>query len=588
MSTKRVKRTDIGTLRPVERRPDGTIRVDAYLTKCGVFQYLQPDGTVRKELRLPEDVSNPQSLRSFEGVPVTNDHPPGMIDAKNAKQYQVGAALNVPVMDDDHVRGRLSVTDADTIAAMESGKTQVSCGYTCDCVEEPGVHPLYGPYDAIQRNIIGNHVAIVDRARAGITASARMDGWMVVPPGTDNARVLTNTIAACNSHAMAAAPTARIEVVVKHDAMPGADVVVDPGDEANRNAKGLNDAPKTKKRQPGQMADRSGDTVHGSLPDGCDPDEYDENPEGDDKDDDDDDGDEDEEMDSMHFKDGDRPRDAYDESYGDDGELTQAARDKIKASNFAVPDQEKLPIHDKAHVRAAMARFGQTDFSDADEKHAAFNRIKAKAKQLGVSSEGFEKANANKLDRLDSHKKDTMNTEDIKALQEKADKRKEKLVKAKARIDQLEQELAAREASIQNLTKEIETAKTVRSDGDEIAAKVDAKIALLDRARTTGAKVDAKMSDRAIKVAVVKHVDGDDIPADKHDAYVDGVYEGALKRAGKDAAETARGAAALAATRQVVAAGTAHADAAQDTDEEAAKRRLRADSYTQWNRKETK
>jgi hypothetical protein len=59
---------------------------------------------------------------------------------------------------------------------MESGKTQVSNGYTCDTLEKPPASTrCTAPYDAIQKNIRGNHVAIVDRARAGVTAQARMD-----------------------------------------------------------------------------------------------------------------------------------------------------------------------------------------------------------------------------------------------------------------------------------------------------------------------------------------------------------------------------------------------------------------------------
>jgi hypothetical protein len=591
----RVYRTDLSTLRPAERRPNGTIVVDAFLSKCGVFQYVQPDGSIRRELRLPEDVHDVESLRSFEGVPVTNNHPPGMIDAGNARQYSVGAVLGSPVPDADHIRGRLAVHDADAIRDMESGKTQVSNGYSCDCLEQPGVHPLYGAYDAVQKNIRGNHVAIVDRARAGVTASARMDadrtnGMMLSHAEQSSLGQYGTKIAvdvnpaSCKSYAMSELPTARVEVVVKSDAgEPSASRKIDPDDLASRNARGETEAKPRKKLPPGES--------------------YEDDDEDEDEDhtdasrkmssgDDDEDGDEDDRDDRS----GDVVRgaipavkpDAYDSSYGGtfgtkDEELTSEARDKIRASNFAAPDSGKLPIHDPAHVRAAMSRFGQTDFKSADEKHGAFNRIKKKAKQFGIGTEGFEKAHAGKLDRADSAQKDSTMTTDIKALQEKADKRKAKLEKAKTRIDALQAEVAEKDALIENLRrdgakKDSVEAQTPRADEAEIQARADAKLSLLDQARQTGAQVNASMPDVEIMRAAIKHVDGEDVPeAKQKDAsYVQALFDGALKRAKKDAAADERGSAALAATRVAVETARTNTHLDATTDEDEAKARLRA------------
>jgi hypothetical protein len=47
-------------------------------------------------------------------------------------------------------------------------------------------------------------------------------------------------------------------------------------------------------------------------------------------------------------------------------ELTEAARDKIKTKNFAIPEKEKYPIHDEAHARNALARVSQ--HGSAEEK----------------------------------------------------------------------------------------------------------------------------------------------------------------------------------------------------------------------------
>lgn len=168
-------RYDIGRLQPVRRMPNGTIVADAHLTRAGVFEYRNPDGSTRRELRLPEEVFRPDSMRTFAMVPTTDDHPPEMIDATNAIKFAKGATGETITRDDDHMRGSIAVFDASTIKKMEMGKLQLSCGYTCDLDEVPGIHPLWGKYDAIQRNIVGNHVALVEHGRAGRTASVRMD-----------------------------------------------------------------------------------------------------------------------------------------------------------------------------------------------------------------------------------------------------------------------------------------------------------------------------------------------------------------------------------------------------------------------------
>lgn len=168
-------RYDIGELRKPTRLPNGWLRVDGFLTRAGVFTYLNPDGTERRELRPPDEVFKADSLSSFALVPVTDDHPPEALDATNAKKYAVGTVGETVVRDSDHVRAVLQVTDAEVVKRMDAGKTALSCGYTVDLEEKPGTWNGER-YDAVQRNIRGNHVALVDVARAGPTARVRMDG----------------------------------------------------------------------------------------------------------------------------------------------------------------------------------------------------------------------------------------------------------------------------------------------------------------------------------------------------------------------------------------------------------------------------
>lgn len=180
-------RIDLGTLRPPTRRADGTLLVEGALTRTGVFVYRDAQGNERREYRPPDEVFRADALESFHLVPLTNDHPAEMLTASNAKRYTVGA-VGAPRRDGAHVVAPISVFDAETVAKVESGKQELSCGYSADIVDEPGVSPEGERYDAIQRGITGNHVAIVDVARAGREARIRMDGAAVMVTPVREAR----------------------------------------------------------------------------------------------------------------------------------------------------------------------------------------------------------------------------------------------------------------------------------------------------------------------------------------------------------------------------------------------------------------
>lgn len=170
-----VRRIDSGVLAKPQKQPNGWLRVDGYLTRTGVFTYGLPDGKVIREYRPPEEVFKADTMASFELVPVTDAHPPEFLTAENTTKYQRGA-VSAPKVDGDKVRGTLLVTDADLVKKLEDGDArQVSCGYLCDLEETPGITKEGLRYDAVQRNIRGNHVAIVPVGRAGPEVRVRMD-----------------------------------------------------------------------------------------------------------------------------------------------------------------------------------------------------------------------------------------------------------------------------------------------------------------------------------------------------------------------------------------------------------------------------
>jgi hypothetical protein len=170
-----VKRFDRGELRRPVRLDNGYLRVDAYLTRAGVFEYRRADGTVLREYRPPDEVFAADSMESFDLLPVTNDHPPvGLLTPENTHQFQVGLAGGI-AREDSRMRGAMKITDAKAIKDLERGKVQVSLGYVCQLDFTAGVTPEGERYDAVQRNIRGNHVAIVGAGRAGPEIRVRMD-----------------------------------------------------------------------------------------------------------------------------------------------------------------------------------------------------------------------------------------------------------------------------------------------------------------------------------------------------------------------------------------------------------------------------
>lgn len=185
----RVMRFDsASTLRAPEKLPSGFLRADGTLTRPGIFSYRNRDGSERLELRPDEEVFHADSLASFRQMPLTNDHPPGLLTSANAREYTVGNVGENVRRDGSHVAASMMITDAGAVQAVLDGKGQLSCGYSCDYEAKAGVHPTYGRYDGTQRKIRGNHVAIVDQGRAGdarLRLDAADDAAMVSPVHTD-------------------------------------------------------------------------------------------------------------------------------------------------------------------------------------------------------------------------------------------------------------------------------------------------------------------------------------------------------------------------------------------------------------------
>lgn len=173
---KGVGRFDFRPLEKATKTDNGFLKAPVFATRTGVFKYLKADGTVIHEYRPPAEVFNADSMASLQGVPLTNRHPTEMVNSKNARKLTVGFTSDIVQQDGNFVKTAVTVSDQGMINEIEKdGITQVSCGYKCDLEFSPGITPEGEKYDAIQKNIRYNHLAVVDRGRAGPDVKLRLD-----------------------------------------------------------------------------------------------------------------------------------------------------------------------------------------------------------------------------------------------------------------------------------------------------------------------------------------------------------------------------------------------------------------------------
>lgn len=144
------------------------------IARTGVQEYLPHElGLTGDSLiavrREDTEVFRAATIASFEGKPVTDDHPPTGVDPTNYNTYMRGVVQNAhrgEAGQSDYILADLVIHDANLIAEIETGKREVSCGYDCQYI-------ACGDGSYRQVDIIGNHVAVVDQGRAGPTVSIK-------------------------------------------------------------------------------------------------------------------------------------------------------------------------------------------------------------------------------------------------------------------------------------------------------------------------------------------------------------------------------------------------------------------------------
>ena len=174
----RASRYDLTRLDAVERTPDGELRIPARLAKVGVLTYEDSDGNAWGELVPAETLFAADSIATMRGRPLTDLHPGKLVTPETRKSLSVGHVSDDVRRDGDYLAAPVYVTDAAEIALVEKGERRdVSCGYTCDLDETPGVFDGT-PYQRVQRNRVYNHLGLGPEGwgRAGTDVSLRLDG----------------------------------------------------------------------------------------------------------------------------------------------------------------------------------------------------------------------------------------------------------------------------------------------------------------------------------------------------------------------------------------------------------------------------
>ncbi len=159
---------DINSFITVERNP---------ISRSGIFQYLgksigapEPD-RIYNVYRPDEELSSPEAIESFKLIPLINNHVmlgdpnQGLLAAEN--KGVEGTTGETVFFENGVLYSTLKIFSHALKGMLESGKTQLSLGYRCLYEKASGVFNGQ-PYDYIQRNMRGNHLALVDEARCAV------------------------------------------------------------------------------------------------------------------------------------------------------------------------------------------------------------------------------------------------------------------------------------------------------------------------------------------------------------------------------------------------------------------------------------
>jgi hypothetical protein len=127
-----------------------------------------PEKDVVRVLRTKDEVTAVDSMKTWPHAPITLGHPEEFVTPENVRDLARGEVSTEAEWIDGKMKLPLIIKDAEAISAVEEKKAaELSAGYTCDIDKTGGMHATFGLYDAQQKNIRINHLALVPAGRAG-------------------------------------------------------------------------------------------------------------------------------------------------------------------------------------------------------------------------------------------------------------------------------------------------------------------------------------------------------------------------------------------------------------------------------------
>ena len=202
----------------VEDNPVSIEGVFPYLGKT-IDKRLEPD-RIYQVYRPFKELSNPETLKSFDGIPFIDDHEMiGEGFTPVDKRPAAGVMMN-PRAENGTLRADLKIFSEGLKDKIAGGKKELSLGYQCTYELRRGVWNGQ-PYDAIQRNVRGNHIALVDQGRMG--ADVRVYDRAITCDSLD----ITQAITSPANHQKENRPMAEENKNPKSNETPATDEAVD-------------------------------------------------------------------------------------------------------------------------------------------------------------------------------------------------------------------------------------------------------------------------------------------------------------------------------------------------------------------------
>lgn len=174
--------TVVRNARAMDRESARKVDINGWLTvegnpisKEGVYDYLgsqipgypgNPDDIV-KVFRPMEELMRPETIESFKLLPFIDDHKwLGEKGIDTGSLPFTGITGEGVYADAPYLRSNLKVFSEELKADIIAGKVELSPGYLYDVYLQPGVWNGQ-PYQYVQRNLRGNHLALVMTGRTG-------------------------------------------------------------------------------------------------------------------------------------------------------------------------------------------------------------------------------------------------------------------------------------------------------------------------------------------------------------------------------------------------------------------------------------